>query len=655
MKLSIIMATYNVQHVIEQSLRALLDYQDPNIEIIVVDNGSTDSTATVVEPLAIQHKNIKLIRCEKQCGVGFAYNLGMEEARGNYLWFVGGNSVISKGSMCEILNMISKNPHELLFIPIEMYSEEKITHNRSFGENPFDILSVVAGMQKTYLIENHKNGFDYIVATILRTLTQGADGIGSSFTDKFREQILQFLSTFDLALVQSYFSSTHIRSCKKDAPFELLWNLGYFVDKHIFKDELIVSLIVTSYNTAKWLDQTFEFLQNLPKDTSFLEVLIVDDASTDDSVAYFKILEQKYSFVKLHVFEENTIGGVGIPANYGIRQAKGKIIAFLDSDDMLHWNEFVKEITRMYLFDIDILVFDYENYLEKQNLRKASKQGSLLNTLRETRSSQEVRAILVREIVPTPWSKFYKRSFLVEKGISFPEADHFYEDVPFHWFAVTQAENIHVSNSIIYIYRQERDGQTMSFRNALQVVPALLCHAKQIKCFLISHKLFDLYQDILDEYVSNRINQYQVSLLEHLHVAFQYAQMIVDLPKSSKSLQELLMMHSKTVQNEKEMLCKQLQTVQNEKDMLCKQLQTVQNEKDMLCKQLQTVQNKKEMLCKQLQITQHNKWYRFGAYSRKRKVWVIGKVLAKKLHIYWLLKPFARFVRISFHAFRRTD
>ena len=42
---------------------------------------------------------------------------------------------------------------------------------------------------------------------------------------------------------------------------------------------------------------------------------------------------------------------------------------------------------------------------------------------------------------------------------------------------------------------------------------------------------------------------------------------------------------------------------------------------------------------------QNNKWYRFGQYSRKRKIWVICKVLSKKLYIYWLVQPFAQAIK----------
>ncbi len=54
---------------------------------------------------------------------------------------------------------------------------------------------------------------------------------------------------------------------------------------------------------------------------------------------------------------------------------------------------------------------------------------------------------------------------------------------------------------------------------------------------------------------------------------------------------------------------------------------------------------KQKVLDIQNRINQSDKWYRFGQMSRKRKIWTIGKVLSKKLKIYWPLKPFAKLVK----------
>ncbi len=80
----------------------------------------------------------------------------------------------------------------------------------------------------------------------------------------------------------------------------------------------------------------------------------------------------------------------------------------------------------------------------------------------------------------------------------------------------------------------------------------------------------------------------------------------------------------------------------------CQKQQTAQNEKAELSKKIQTAQNEKAELNQKLNKAYRNRWYRFGTYSRKRKIWVMGKVISKKLYIYWLLRPFAKLVKKVF-------
>ncbi len=733
LQLSIVIPLCNIQHNIIELLESVFTYQGNDVEVIVVSDSTAANNLPAVQQLAIEHSQLRFIQFQEGSGVAYARNIGMQKARGDYLWFLDSGNVLFEHAIPEILRMVTEHPCDVFCIPsvaclpntteyCRPFTYERDAHilttipnfvtsiqsapqlfhvsgnasnkvvSRNFLEekgimfptapryesvlfsyaclvkakgiysganfcadalyiqkedtvsNPLQeelshIFRILTEIRDTYLVSDYAEGFDFIIATMFSIFTQSSNCIDESFKVRFYKQSLQFLHTLDFALVQSYFSSSQIRSFEKDAPFTFLWEIGYLSNKRVFDNKLIVSLIVASYNTAKWLDQTFEFLQNLPQDTSFLEILIVDDASTDGSVAYFKKLEEQYPFVKLHVFEENTIGGVGIPANYGIRQAKGEIVAFLDSDDMLHWNKFIKEITRIYLFDVDMLVFDYENYLEKQGSFESTPFGAELRRVNQSWSYQDIRLRLFHTqpaLCPAPWCKFYKRSYLITKHIFFPEADYFHEDLPFHWFALSQTKRIHVTDSVVYIYRKERDGQTIDAYGTQVAAYAALYHLKCIKHFLIAHQLLGLFQNAIDENVLRTMNTYRVFLHNQADITFQFAQIAVNLPKSNNFLHHVSRAPS---------IKKQLAVIKHERTELSKKLEDL---KASSRKQLAVMKHEKEELNQKFQQCFHNRWYQFGLMSRKRKIWVIGKVLAKKLHIYWLLKPFAKFVRSFF-------
>lgn len=78
-KVSVIMAAYNSEETIRRALDSIPDRED--VEIIVVDDGSKDSTAQIVKDFG----RAKLIQHKKNCGLGKALNTGLKEATGEYL------------------------------------------------------------------------------------------------------------------------------------------------------------------------------------------------------------------------------------------------------------------------------------------------------------------------------------------------------------------------------------------------------------------------------------------------------------------------------------------------------------------------------------------------------------------------------------------
>lgn len=86
-KISIIVPCYNVEKYIRECLVSILEQTMPDIEIICVDDGSTDGTLTILEEYRKQYKKI-LILSQKNQGSGIARNQGISAARGEYLAFM---------------------------------------------------------------------------------------------------------------------------------------------------------------------------------------------------------------------------------------------------------------------------------------------------------------------------------------------------------------------------------------------------------------------------------------------------------------------------------------------------------------------------------------------------------------------------------------
>lgn len=84
---SVIIPAYNAEEYISQALSSVLSQTLSDIEVIVVDDGSTDRTASTVEELTHRDGRVRLIRQENQYA-GVARNRGIEAAKGKYLYFL---------------------------------------------------------------------------------------------------------------------------------------------------------------------------------------------------------------------------------------------------------------------------------------------------------------------------------------------------------------------------------------------------------------------------------------------------------------------------------------------------------------------------------------------------------------------------------------
>lgn len=83
------------------------------------------------------------------------------------------------------------------------------------------------------------------------------------------------------------------------------------------------------YNDEDYLDKSINSIIN--QSLKDIELICIDDGSTDNSLKILKDLEKKYNFIKI-ISQENK--GAGKARNTGLKIAKGEYIAFLDSDDI---------------------------------------------------------------------------------------------------------------------------------------------------------------------------------------------------------------------------------------------------------------------------------------------------------------------------------
>lgn len=117
-----------------------------------------------------------------------------------------------------------------------------------------------------------------------------------------------------------------------------------------------VSVIVPMYNAKNTISRTVDSI--LAQDYKNIEILIVDDLSSDGSYEFVKEKYlRKYENIKLHKLEQK--GGASVSRNLAISLATGKYIAFLDADDTWELGKLKKQVKFM---EDNEYVFTYTNF-----------------------------------------------------------------------------------------------------------------------------------------------------------------------------------------------------------------------------------------------------------------------------------------------------
>ena len=215
-----------------------------------------------------------------------------------------------------------------------------------------------------------------------------------------------------------------------------------------------ISIIIPVYNTGPYLKKCIDSVLNQTLEN--IEIIIINDASTDNSLSIIKEYEKKDSRIKVVSLSENTMGGAGIPSNIGILQAKGEYIGFVDSDDWLELEMFEILYKDAIIHDSDYTFCDFMLFNEKTRKITPPNDKCHWDNLSATDKSSLLK------ISPVPWRKLYKRSFLMDNNLRFPEGDFFYEDTPFHFMVTLKAKRISFVDISLYYHRVSRAEQTMS-------------------------------------------------------------------------------------------------------------------------------------------------------------------------------------------------
>ena len=221
-----------------------------------------------------------------------------------------------------------------------------------------------------------------------------------------------------------------------------------------------VSIIVPVYNVEKYLPKCLDSL--LGQTFNDIEIICVDDGSTDGSGEILKLYAQRDSRIKI-VTKEN--GGLFSARHEGMKYINGKYVIFVDSDDWVSESLVEKSLEAASDENTDVVVFGAFSVREKDGKTVCKRGGYDYAKIPEKFNRKNIF-----KYPPTAWSKMYRSEFIKRNNIRFQEIKNG-EDQLFFIHAMLCANKIKVVRENLYYYIKSRAGAITAVNKKTSLSP----------------------------------------------------------------------------------------------------------------------------------------------------------------------------------------
>ena len=577
---SIIIPVYNVEDYLEECLDSVLDQSLKDIEIICVDDCSTDNSLNILNNYAKKDSRIKIIKNSENKGQGFSRNVGIKHAIGEYVGFVDSDDwidtklfeltyneakkldldlllfksfafdnktgeltdfnkdylsfkcldgldklIFTHKDTKQVTCNISVSPWEKIYkreflvnnnflFPEDIIFEDEVffykvylnakrvslfddylyyyrvnRENSTMLRKDNKFMNVVDAFRlireefiktNNYDEEYKKLLFNKFMYSVFTRFNETADEFKEEFFLKIKSDFSTFLNTQNNVnlLVDSYKKKV-INVLFSDSYDEFYkYENGIINQEHSVKDIEIfykISIIIPIYNMEDHLSKALDSIKNQTFGFENLEVILVDDCSTDNSRKIIKDYCDKYHNIKGVFLKENS-GFAGKPRNVGMSYASADYIMFLDPDDSyfedaceILYNKIISE-------EADIVSGNFADYFFQNNEMYDWEEKFGLK-------GDEIKVSSIKEnmnlfnVYPSVWAKILRKDFILSNNIVFPENVPG-QDLFFVHHALLMAEGIVFINKAIvsYVARNSDDEKevSVSCNNSKKVLVGLI-------------------------------------------------------------------------------------------------------------------------------------------------------------------------------------
>ena len=246
-------------------------------------------------------------------------------------------------------------------------------------------------------------------------------------------------------------------------------------------EEKLVSIIMPVYNSEKYIENAIESVLNQTYNN--IELIAVDDGSRDNSLNILKKFSKKDDRIK--VFSKEN-GGISSTRNYGLKQAKGEYIAFIDNDDEYDKNLIRDNLKLIVDNNADIVKFNKVKRIIGKKIYCESVKFDFKDTLIFEKDNIWKNFDVIYKYGGTIWNAIYNRDFLIKNDIKFDETQkNVIEDHRFNLECYKYLSKI-VLNPKEYYYWNMRIGHSTTGKFINERFEDMKIEANNLYTFLIN-------------------------------------------------------------------------------------------------------------------------------------------------------------------------
>lgn len=516
--ISIIVPVYNTEKYLQKCIESLLNQTYINIEVILINDGSTDSSESICTHFQNEDARVKFFE-KKNEGLGPTRNFGIEQASGEYVMFVDSDDWIEIDAVELLVNEALQTKASVVFFDFiaEDCKEKKSTRsyenakymdcdnffeakmakcflpssctgmylldkwkkgNIVFPSTPFEdnavyplILQIFTnyviidkglyhyrvnqGNTITKNIENDYKRFTPFFYLVQEINQRGYDEITKSYIGKFVKNQLE-VSLNNICL-----------HCDREKYLDCYYQFNSFFTQSFvdnFELELkgeitpVVTIIVPVHNSEKYL---MGCLNSIREQTyADFEVLCIDDGSKDNTK---KIIEDISAVDKRFIYNFDPNSSYGHKINEGISKAKGKYISILEADDMYSGEMLEVLVGIIDSMNVDFVDSDYSlvyTVEEEYRYKYTSKYHNNEYYNRLIIGSEN--RLLLNSCTSAIWTGLYKLDFLKKNEIQLNESEGAsYQDVSFRFIVSSLAKKSYHVKRDLYFYRVDNEDSSV--------------------------------------------------------------------------------------------------------------------------------------------------------------------------------------------------